>query len=37
MKIVRLTKETEFEIGKLREEKDRLKSDLIYESNEHKR
>lgn len=37
MKIVRLTKETDFEIGKLKEEKDRLKSDLMYEQNQHKR
>lgn len=37
MKIVRLNKETEFEIGKLREEKDRLRSDLAYEEAEHKK
>lgn len=37
MKIVRLNKETEFEIGKLREEKERLRSDLTYEEMEHKK
>ncbi len=31
MKLVRLSKETDFEIGKLREEKERLRSDLTYE------
>jgi hypothetical protein len=31
MKLVRLSKETDFEIGKLREEKERLRSDLAYE------
>lgn len=37
MKIVRLNKETDFEIGKLREEKDRLRNDLLYEEAEHKK
>jgi hypothetical protein len=37
MKLVRLTKETEFEIGKLREEKERLKNDLLYEESEHRK
>lgn len=37
MKFVRLNKETDFEIGKLKEEKDRLRSDLIYEESEHKK
>ena len=37
MKYVRLTKETDFEINKLREEKERFKSDLLYEESEHKR
>jgi hypothetical protein len=37
MKLVRLSKETDFEIGKLREEKERLRSDLIYEEAEHKK
>lgn len=37
MKLVRLSKETDFEIGKLREEKERLRSDLIYEESEHKK
>ena len=37
MKYVRLNKETDFEINKLREEKERLKNDLIYEESEHKR
>jgi hypothetical protein len=37
MKFVRLNKETEFEIGKLREEKERLKSDLAYEESEHRK
>jgi len=37
MKLVRLSKETDFEIGKLREEKDRLRNDLIYEESEHKK
>ena len=37
MKYVRLNKETEFQIGKLREEKDRLRNDLVYEENEHKK
>lgn len=31
MKFVRLNKETDFEIGKLKEEKERLRSDLQYE------
>ena len=37
MKIVRLNKATDFEIGKLREEKDRLRNDLLYEEAEHKK
>ena len=37
MKIVRLNKESDFEIGKLREEKDRLRNDLLYEEAEHKK
>ena len=37
MKIVRLKKETEFEISKLHEEKDRLRSDLDYEEVEHRK
>lgn len=37
MKLVRLTKETDFEISKLREEKDRLRSDLLFEQTEHKK
>lgn len=37
MKFVRLNKETDFEISKLKEEKDRLRSDLIYEESEHKK
>lgn len=37
MKIVRLKKETDFEIGKLHEEKDRLRSDLQYEEAEHRK
>lgn len=32
-----MTKETEFEIGKLREERERLKSDLLYEESEHRK
>lgn len=31
MKFVRLSKETDFEIAKLKEEKDRLKNDLHFE------
>jgi hypothetical protein len=37
MKLVRLNKETDFEIGKLREEKERLRGDLLYEEAEHKK
>lgn len=37
MKFVRLNKETDFEIGKLKEEKDRLRGDLLYEESEHKK
>ena len=37
MKLVRLGKETDFEIGKLKEEKERLRSDLLYEESEHKK
>ena len=37
MKIVRLKKETDFEISKLHEEKDRLRSDLQYEEAEHRK
>jgi hypothetical protein len=37
MKLVRLSKETDFEIGKLKEEKERLRSDLLYEETEHKK
>jgi hypothetical protein len=37
MKFVRLNKENEFEIGKLREEKERLRSDLAYEEVEHRK
>jgi hypothetical protein len=35
--MARLSKEAEFEMNKLREERERLKSDLAYEDNEHKR
>lgn len=37
MKFVRLNKETDFEIGKLKEEKERLRGDLLYEESEHKK
>ena len=37
MKYVRLSKETDFEIAKLKEEKDRLRNDLHYEELEHKK
>lgn len=37
MKFVRLNKETDFQIGKLKEEKERLRSDLQYEELEHKK
>ena len=35
--MVRMNKETDFEIGKLREEKERLRSDLAYEEAEHRK
>ena len=37
MKIARITKETDFEISKLREEKERLRSDLQFEEAEHRK
>ena len=37
MKIARISKETDFEIGKLREEKERMRSDLQYEEAEHRK
>ena len=33
MKLVRLSKETDFEIGKLRQQKERLRGDLLYEES----
>jgi hypothetical protein len=37
MKFIRLNKETDFEISKLKEEKERLRGDLLYEEAEHKK
>lgn len=37
MKIARIGKETDFEIGKLREEKERLRSDLQFQEAEHRK
>lgn len=37
MKIARMGKETDFEIGKLREEKERLRNDLQFEEAEHRK
>jgi len=37
MKIARIGKETDFEIGKLREERDRFKSEFAFEESEHRK
>ena len=37
MKIARIGKQTDFEIGKLSEEKQRLRSDLQFEEAEHRK